>query len=90
AKDHENYLPGWMNAKLVMLHGQVRTAIAATKSLNQLFPEPVSVDTVRRGFSEIGMMSEKVGKKPALNKKRIKQGMPFAKKYQEWTVGDSK
>ncbi|KAG0011340.1 hypothetical protein BGZ80_000757 [Entomortierella chlamydospora] len=56
-------------AKLMMLRGQVTTATAATKSLNQLLPEPVSVDTVRRGLREVGMKSEKVAKKPALNKK---------------------
>lgn len=75
-------------AKLMLRRGLARTAIAATKKLNQLLSEPVSVDTVRRGLREVGMDSEKVVKKPALKKKHTRQRKLFAKKYREWTVDD--
>src|SRR5574338_1248676 len=74
--------------KLMLRRGQVRTAIAATKKLNQLLPDSAPVDTVRRGLREVGMDSEKVVKKPELKKKHTRQSKLFTKKYREWTVDD--
>jgi hypothetical protein len=68
--------------------GQAKTAVAATKALNQVLSEPVSVRTVRRGLREVGMEAERVMKRPALKREHIKERKLFAMKYCEWTVGD--
>ncbi|KAF9140889.1 hypothetical protein BGX21_007009, partial [Mortierella sp. AD011] len=46
-------------AKAMIQRGQVKTAVAATKALNQVLPEPVSVRTVRRGLRDVGMEAKK-------------------------------
>ncbi|KAF9981345.1 hypothetical protein BGZ79_006133, partial [Entomortierella chlamydospora] len=46
-------------AKAMIKRGRVKTAVAATKILNQELPEPVSARTVRRGLCEVGLEAEK-------------------------------
>lgn len=75
-------------AKAMIKRGRVKTAVAATKILNQELPEPVSARTVRRGLCEVGLEAEKVKKRPALKKTQIKLRKLFAKKYREWTIDD--
>lgn len=58
-------------AKAMIKRGRVKTAVAATKILNQELPEPVSARTVRRGLCEVGLEAEKVKKRPALKKNRL-------------------
>ncbi|KAF9994222.1 hypothetical protein BGZ79_001029, partial [Entomortierella chlamydospora] len=41
--------------------------------------EPVSVDMIRRSLKEARMESQTAVRKPTLNKKQIKQRIPFAR-----------
>lgn len=49
--------------------GKVKTAVEATKMINSTLERPVSCDTVRRAFRELGYYAKKKTKKPKLSKR---------------------
>ncbi len=56
-------------ARLDLKGGRARSAVQATKRLNETLATKVSVQTVRRALRNIGMVAKKVVRRPALKKK---------------------
>ena len=75
-------------ARLDLKRGRARSAVQATKRLNETLAADVSVQTVRRALKEIGMIAKRVVRRPALKKKNKVARKRFIARYCEWTVED--
>jgi transposase len=70
--------------------GKASDAVAATKHINTIIPEPVTVQTVRNVLKEHRLKAYVKKKRPFLSPKHRKARLAFAQKYQNWTVEDWK
>ena len=70
--------------------GKVKTAVEATKLINSTLENPVSCDTVRRAFKELGYYAKKKTKKPKLIKRHRLKRNQWACEHMDWTIDDWK
>lgn len=70
--------------------GKVKTAVEATKFINSTLENPVSCDTVRRAFRELGLQARKKTKKPKLVKRHRDRRYKWALEHKDWTTEDWK
>ena len=71
-------------------YGNCDTAEQTTKRLQQGFDTHVSAQAVRNVLKTNGLQVKHKVKKPAISVRNQKKRLMFAKKYQRWTVKDSK
>ena len=77
-------------ARLDLKRGQAKSAVQATKRLNETLVTKVSVQTVRRALKDIGMKVKKMIRQPALKIQHKTARKRFAEKYRKWTLDDWK
>ena len=89
---HASFLP------LICIHYSIRQitsqkaehATEATKNLQDMTGESISVRTVRRAFKKAGMRAVVKRKRPLLTKWHGKARMDFALAHKDWTMEDWK
>ena len=70
--------------------GKLDNAVQATKFINSIIPDPVSVQTVRRTLKEVGFYLATKKKVPMLKACHYRCRLNFARDYENWTVEDWK
>lgn len=74
--------------KVNVKRGVFKSAVDATKKVNELLSQPVSVATVRRRLRGSGLLAKRFVKRPALKREHVRGRLHFVKKYKEWTEED--
>lgn len=75
--------------KLVII-GEAKTAVDATKIVNKSRDKPISAHTIRRVLKEANLKATKKVKKPKLTANHKKARLNWAMKHKEWTEDDWK
>lgn len=75
--------------KLVVT-GEAKTAVEASKMVNKSKDKPVSAQTIRRVLKEANLIATKKVKKPKLSARHKKARLDWAIKHKEWTEDDWK
>jgi len=71
--------------------GRAKTAVEATKIVNEGLVKPVCVETVRRALKDVGnLVAKKKKKKPALTATHRRNRLRWAIEHRHWTVEDWK
>jgi len=75
----------------LMKRGHAKTAVEATRIVNQGLSKPVCAETVRRALKEVGnLVARKKKKKPALTLAHRRKRLRWAIEHRYWTVDDWK
>lgn len=67
---------------------KAKTAVEATRQINQLLDKPINPETARNALKELNFKSVKKIKKPDLSTKNRKLRLDWCHKHRGWTVAD--
>ena len=74
----------------MIVRGESKTAVDATKIINSEREDKVSFATVRRALKEQGLKAVKKAKKPRLSSAHRKARLRWAREHENWTIEDWK
>src|SRR5258708_3934574 len=74
------------NAICIISTGRADTGVKGEESLQEPFPEQVSLQTIQRALNKTGLKAVVKARRPGLSKCHHRERLDFAKSHQHWAL----